>query len=158
MASANTARPTTAGLLMIMATSGALLAFGWRDGEPAKAFRNAGRMLLESSEFPGSAQPAVATAVGVAHHLVIALLWGMVLLLIVRSFRGWVRVLMTIVISAAFAVLNLLVIPPAFGVGYAVVTSLGRALPLALAIAVALLVTPWASGVPEQRPSTSTTY
>lgn len=158
MASAHSARPGTAGLLVIMATSGALLAFGWRDGEPAKAFRNAGRMLLVSSDFPGSAHPVLATVVGFAHHLLVALLWGMLLLVIVRGFRGWPGVLMTVVISAAFALLNLLVIPPALGVGYAVVTSLGRALPLALAIALALLVTPWASGVPERYPSTGTTY
>jgi predicted Kef-type K+ transport protein len=143
---------------MVMATTGALLAFGWHDGEPTKAFRNAGRMLLESPEFGRSVLPIVSTSVGFAHHLLVAVVWGVLLILLVRAFRGWTRVAVTIVVSLLFALLNLWLIPPAFGVGYAVVTSVGRALPLALSIAFALLVTPWASGVPEQRPSTSQTY
>lgn len=147
------ARPGTAGLLVLVATTGALLAFGWRAGDPARAFRNTGRMLLQSREFPGSAIPAVITTVGFAHHLIAALLWGMLLMLFVRGFRGWALVAASLVVSAGFGLLNLWLIPPAFGVGYSVVTSLARVIPLALAIAVALLVTPWASGVPEQRPT-----
>ncbi len=152
MSPATHARPGTAGMLVLMATTGALLAFGWHDGEPTKAFRNAGRMLLESREFPGSALPITSTAVGFVHHLLVALIWGALLILVVRLFRGWTRVGVAIAVSLLFAALNLLVIPPIFGLGYSVVTSVGRALPLALAIAAALLVTPWASGVPEQRP------
>lgn len=158
MASATYARPGTAGLLMVVATTGALLAFGWRDGEPTKAFRNAGRMLLESPDLGVRVLPIVSTAVGFLHHLLVAVLWGVLLILVVRAFRGWTRVAVTLVVSVLFALINLWLIPPMFGVGYAVVTSVGRALPLALAIAFALLVTPWASGVPEQRPSTSPTY
>jgi len=153
MALHSKARPGTAGLLVLVATTGALLAFGWRDGEPAKAFRNTGRMLLESREFPGAAIPAVVTSVGFAHHLVATLLWGMLLVLLVRGFRGWSLVAASLVVSVAFGLLNLWLIPPAFGVGYSVVTSLARVIPLALAISVALLVTPWASGVPEQHPT-----
>jgi hypothetical protein len=152
------ARPGTAGLLVMSATTAVLLVFGWRDGEPAKAFRNAGRMLLESGNTPGTALPLAATIVGLVHHVVVAVLWGALLLLIVRLFRGWARVVMSLAVATGFAMLNLLVIPPVLGVGYAVVTSLGRAVPLALSIALALLVTPWASRVPDQYPSTSPTY
>ncbi len=153
MAEHTRARPGTAGLLVLVATTGALLAFGWREGEPAKAFRNTGRMLLSSREFAAAEIPAVVTSIGFAHHLVATLVYGMLLVLLVRPFRGWSLVAAALVVSVAFGLLNLLLIPPAFGVGYSVVTSLARVIPLALAIAVALLVTPWASGVPEQHPT-----
>ncbi len=136
-----------------MASAGALVAFGRRDGDATKAFRNAGRMLLETGADSGEALPILATAVGVVHHIAVALLWGVLLLLIVRRFRGWAFAAAALLTSVAFTLLNLWVVPPAFGIGYAVVTSVGRALPLALALALALLVTPWASGVPEQRMS-----
>jgi hypothetical protein len=153
MAQVSRARPGTAGLLVLMATTGALLAFGWQDGTPSKAFRNVGRMLLESREVPATALPAVATAVGLAHHLVLSALWGALLMLLVRRFRGPAFVFAVLVTSLLFVALNLWLIPPIFGVGYAVVTSLARAIPFALAIATALLVTPWASGVPEEHPA-----
>jgi hypothetical protein len=136
-----------------MATTGALLAFGWQDGTPSKAFRNVGRMLLESREFPASALPAVATAVGLTHHLVLSAVWGAILMVIIRPLRGVAFVLAALLIAILFVALNLWLIPPALGVGFAVVTSLARAIPFALAIAVALLVTPWASGVPEEHPA-----
>ncbi len=153
MAQVSRARPGTAGLLVLMATTGALLAFGWQDGTPSKAFRNVGRMLLESREFPPAALPAVATAVGVTHHLVLSAIWGALLMLIVRRFHGLAFVLAALLVSMVFVALNLWLIPPILGVGYAVVTSLARAIPFALAIAAALLVTPWASGVPEEHPA-----
>lgn len=153
MAQVSQARPGTAGLLVMMATAGALLAFGWQDGTPSKAFRNVGRMLLESREVPASALPAVATAVGLTHHLVLSALWGALLMLLARRFRGVAFVVAAVLIALLFVALNLWLIPPILGIGYAVVTSLARAIPFALAIAVALLVTPWASGVPEEHPA-----
>lgn len=136
-----------------MASAGALLAFGRRDGDPTKAFRNAGRMLLESRETGATALPLLATTAGLLHHIVIAFVWGMLLSLVVRRFQGWRFALAAVLTSVVFVLLNLFVVPPVVGIGYAVVTSVGRAVPLALAIAVALLVTPWASGVPEVRAS-----
>lgn len=138
-----------------MASAGALTAFGRHDGDPTKAFRNAGRMLLESDASSGTALPILATAVGVVHHVIIALVWGALLGLITRQFRGWAFALAALLVPVAFVLFNLWLVPPALGIGYAVVTSVGRALPLALALALALLVTPWASGVPEQRTSTA---
>lgn len=136
-----------------MASAGALFAFGRQDGDATKAFRNAGRMLLESRDTGATALPIVATTVGMLHHIVIALVWGMLLSLIVRRFQGWRFALAALVTAVVFVLLNFWVVPPAVGIGYAVVTSVGRTIPLALAIAVALLVTPWASGVPEERAS-----
>ena len=152
MPSTSPARPGTAALLVLTATTGALLAFGWRDGEPGRAFRQTGRMLLAAAEFPGARLPLTAVLMGSLHHLAVACVWGALLGLACRAFRGWRFALAALVLGVTYSLLNLWLIPPMFGVGYGVVTSLGRALPLGLAIAVALLVTPWASGVPE-RPS-----
>jgi hypothetical protein len=149
MATLSRARPGTAALLVFVATTGALLAFGWSDGEPSKAFRQAGRMLLSMVQLPGAEIPATATALGLLHHMVITLVWGAVLLLLARPFRGLRFLGAALLLAVTFVLLNLWLLPPMFGVGFAVVTSVGRALPLALAIALALLVTPWASGVPE---------
>lgn len=149
MASNSRARPGTAALLVFVATTGALLAFGWSDGEPTKAFRQAGRMLLGVVELPESAIPATATALGLLHHMVITLVWGALLLLVVRPLRGLHYLWAVLALAVTFSLLNLWLVPPIFGVGYAVVTSVWRAVPLALSIALALLVTPWASGVPE---------
>ncbi len=113
-------------------------------------------MLLQSREFPGAALPITSTVIGFVHHAIVALLWGMLLVLVVRRFEGWARAGAALAVSLLFALLNLWIIPPVLGIGYAVVTGPARAIPLALAIMAALLVTPWASGVPqEQRPSTA---
>jgi len=149
MATNSRARPGTAALLVFVATTGALLAFGWNDGEPTKAFRHAGRMLLGVLELPVAVIPATATALGLMHHMVISLVWGALLLLAVRPFHGLRYLWAVLAFAVTFSLLNLWLVPPMFGVGFAVVTSVWRAVPLALAIALALLVTPWASGVPE---------
>lgn len=149
MATNSRARPGTAALLVFAATTGSLLAFGWSDGEPTKAFRQAGRMLLGVVELPGAAFPATATALGLLHHLGITLMWGALLLFAARPFRGLRYLWAVLVLAVTFSLLNLWLLPPIVGVGFAVVTSVWRAVPLALAIALALLVTPWASGVPQ---------
>lgn len=149
MATIPRARPGTAALLVLTATAGVLLAFGWKEGDPVKAFRNAGRMLLGSAQLPAVALPLTATLLGAVHHVVVALLWGAMLGLAARPFRGLRYVAAALVLSVTFSLLNLWMIPPMFGVGFAVLTSVARAVPLALAITVALLVTPWASGVGE---------
>jgi hypothetical protein len=143
----------TAGLLTVVATAGALVAYGRRDGDPTKAFRQAGRMLLESPSVSDGLMPVVAVAAGVLHHAVIAAFWGMLLMLVVRAFRGWRFAAAALLFAAAFGALNLWLLPPILRVGYAVVTSVGRVIPLVLAVTVALLVTPWASGVPERQPA-----
>ncbi len=143
------ARPGTAALLVLTASAGVLLAFGWKEGDPAKAFRNAGRMLLGSAELPAVALPLTATLLGVVHHVVVAFLWGAMLGLASRPFRGVRYLLAALVLSVTFSLLNLWTIPPLFGVGFSVLTSVARAVPFALALTVALLVTPWASGVGE---------
>jgi hypothetical protein len=143
------ARPGTAALLVLTASAGVLLAFGWKEGDPAKAFRNAGRMLLGSAELPAVALPLTATLLGVVHHVVVASLWGAMLGLATRPFRGGRYLLAALALSVTFSLLNLWTMPPMFGVGFSVLTSVARAVPFALALTVALLVTPWASGVGE---------
>jgi len=150
MATPFRASPGTAALLVCMATTGALLGFGRSDGEPAKAFRQAGRMLLGRVELPGAALPLTATALGVLHHIVVTLVWGALLLVVARRFRGPQYLGAVVTLAMTFSLLNLWLLPPLVGVGFAAVTSVGRAVPFALAIAVALLVTPWASRVPHE--------
>ena len=72
---------------------------------------------------------------------------GALLLFAARPFRGLRYLWAVLVLAVTFSLLNLWLLPPIVGVGFAVVTSVWRAVPLALAIALALLVTPWASGV-----------
>jgi hypothetical protein len=147
MSSTPQARPGTAALLVAAATTGALVTFGWRDGDLTKAFRHAGRMLLRDRIVPGAAIPATATLIGLLHHLTVACCWGALLLLLARPFRGPRYVGAVVALAVTFSLLNLWLIPPILSVGFAVVTTVARTAPLALAIAVALLVTPWASGV-----------
>lgn len=146
------ARPGTAALLVCMATSGAVLAYSSRDGELLRGFRLLGRFLLEGRTVPrGFASlltiPITTPAVGALHHVVVAFLWGLVLGLTVRPFRGVAFVVAALAVAVTFSLLNLWLIPPMFGVGFGTVTSVARAIPFGLAIAAALLVTPWASGV-----------
>lgn len=141
-----------AALNVLMAATGAVLAFGHRDGDVLRGFRLLGRLLLDgrASGADGAtfaALPMTTPLLGVLHHLALALLWGLVLGLLVRPFRGVAFGLAALVSAVTFSLLNLWVIPPMFGVGFGTVGSLDRAIPLALAITVALLVTPWASGV-----------
>lgn len=146
------ARPGTAALLVLMATSGVVFTFGRQDGDVLRGARLLGRLLLGDGREPSAGSvlttlPLTTPLVGVLHHVALALLWGLALGLLVRPFRGLAFGLVALAGSVTFSLLNLWVIPPIFGVGFATVTTLGRAIPLALALTVALLVTPWASGV-----------
>lgn len=153
------ARPGTAALLVLMATSGVVLTYGRQDGDVLRGARLLGRLLLGDGRDPSAASalvtlPLTTPLVGALHHIALTLLWGLALGLLVRPFRGVAYALAALVGSVTFSLLNLWVIPPIFGVGFATVTTPGRAIPLALAVTVALLVTPWASGV-RGRPTSS---
>ena len=79
------------GTLSAIATGGALLGLGWRDGEVGRVFRLAGRGLLERLGVTSSAAPLTSVALGYLHHLVIATSWGVALALLVLPLRGIVR-------------------------------------------------------------------
>lgn len=145
MTSSRLAHALTAGLLTLMATAGALVGFGVRDGDVARAFVFAGRLLLEPRGIPAAALPALSLVVGVLHHALVAIVWGVVLAVLLGTLRGGKRLLAALVVALIFVALDLWVLPPLLSIGHVTVTSVARAIPMALAIAVALWVTPWAS-------------
>ena len=100
-----------AGTLTAIATGGALLGLGWREGEAGRVFRLAGRGLLERVGVASSAAPLTSVALGYLHHLVIATGWGVLLALVVLPWRGVTRVIAALVAAAGYAMLALWVLP-----------------------------------------------
>lgn len=64
------------GTLTTIATGGALLGLGWREGEAGRVFRLAGRALLERFGFASGTAPLSSVALGYLHHLMVATAWG----------------------------------------------------------------------------------
>lgn len=131
------------GTLATIATGGALLGFGWREGEAGRAFRLAGRGLLERFGVVSAAAPLTSVAVGYLHHLVVATAWGILLALVVLPLRGVVRALVILALAAAYAVLAGTWLPPSLRIGYAVTSSVPGAVPIAAALALALFGGSW---------------
>jgi len=132
-----------AGTLTAIATGGALLGFGWREGEAGRVFRLAGRGLLERLGVASSAAPLTSVALGYLHHLVIATGWGLLLALIVLPWRGATRVTAAILAAAAYAVLALWILPSTLRIGYAVTGTVPGVVAIGAAVAVALLGSVW---------------
>jgi hypothetical protein len=131
------------GTLATIATGGALLGLGWREGEAGRVFRLAGRALLERFGFASSAAPLSSVALGYLHHLTVATVWGVLLALCVLPFKGTTRVLVTVVAAAGYVLLVTSVVPAPLRIGYAVTGSLAGAVPIGAALAVALLGGVW---------------
>lgn len=138
-------RLDTSAVLVATATAGVLTALGGREGDALLAFRGSGRLLLAMLQMDTSWLTLSAVALGALHHILLASLWGAALGAAVRPLRGGVMVAGATFASLLFALANLWMFPPVLRVGYAVITTTGQALPLALATVVALLLTPWAS-------------
>lgn len=130
------------GTLAAIATGGALVGFGWREGEPGRLFRLAGRALLERGGIPSAAVPLTAVALGYLHHLLVATAWGALLALGVLPWRPAARVAAALLAAAAFGWLRELVPVPA-RVGLAVTETPGAAVTMAASFAVALLGGAW---------------
>ncbi|MBL0938677.1 MAG: hypothetical protein IBJ03_07270 [Gemmatimonadaceae bacterium] len=131
------------GTLTTIATGGALLGLGWREGEAGRAFRLAGRGLLERIGVASQAAPLTSVALGYLHHLVIATAWGFLLGAIVMSLRGVWRILVTAAVVLGYASLSLSVLPAPLRIGYGVTGTTPGAVPIAAALAVALLSSIW---------------
>lgn len=131
------------GTLTTIATGGALLGLGWREGEVGRLFRLAGRGLLERLTIASGAAPLTSVAVGYLHHLVIATLWGVLLGLVVLSWRGVLRWLLVPAVAIGYFVLSVWWLPPIARIGYGVTGSIPYAVPIALALAVALIGGLW---------------
>ncbi len=132
-----------AGTLTAIATGGALLGLGWREGEAGRVFRLAGRGLLERFGVASSAAPLTSVALGYLHHLVIATGWGVLLALLVLPWRGVTRVTAALLAAAGYAALALWVLPSTLRIGYAVTGTLPGVVAIGAAVAVALLGSVW---------------
>ncbi len=132
-----------AGTLTAIATGGALLGLGWREGEAGRVFRLAGRGLLERLGVASSAAPLTSVALGYLHHLIIATGWGVLLALLVLPLRGVTRVAAAVLAAAGYAALALWVLPSTLRIGYAVTGTLTGVVAIGAAVAVALLGGVW---------------
>lgn len=132
-----------AGTLTALATGGALLGLGWREGEAGRVFRLAGRGLLERVGVASSAAPLTSVALGYLHHLIIATGWGVLLALVVLPFRGVTRITAAVLAAAGYAMLALWVLPSTLRIGYAVTGTPSSVVAIGAAVAVALLGAVW---------------
>ena len=132
-----------AGTLTALATGGALLGLGWREGEAGRVFRLAGRGLLERVGVASSAAPLTSVALGYLHHLIIATGWGVLLALVVLPFRGVTRITAAVLAAAGYAMLALWVLPSTLRIGYAVTGTPSSVVARGAAVAVALLGAVW---------------
>ena len=131
------------GTLATIATGGALLGLGWREGEAGRVFRLAGRGLLERFGVVSSAAPLTSVALGYLHHLAVATAWGILLALVVLPLRGLVRVAAALTVAVGYAVLAGTWLPAPLRIGYAVTSTIPGAVPIGAALALALLGGIW---------------
>lgn len=131
------------GTLTAIATGGALLGLGWREGEVGRAFRLAGRGLLERVGIGSAAAPLTSVTLGYLHHLLVATAWGGVLALCVLPVRGVARLLLIVVATAGYALLSLTILPATLRIGYGVTGTVPGAVTIAATLAVALLGGAW---------------
>ena len=131
------------GTLAAIATGGALLGLGWREGEAGRVFRLAGRGLLERFGVVSVAAPLTSVAIGYLHHLLVATLWGFVLSLPLLPLRGVIRWLAAGVAAVGYVVFAGKVLPPTLKIGYAVTSSIPSGVSIGAALALALLGGIW---------------
>lgn len=131
------------GTLTTIATGGALIGLGWREGEVGRLFRLAGRGLLERLNVASGAAPLTSVALGYLHHLVVATMWGVILGGCVLLSRGSIRWMLAPLLAFGYLVVSLLWLPPMVRIGFGVTGSTPSAVPVALALAVALLGGLW---------------
>ena len=131
------------GSLATIATGGALIGLGMREGETSRVFRLAGRGLLERLGTGTSAPPLTSVGVGYVHHLIVASLWGVLLALLVLPLNGIKRVVAAIVAAAAYAWISVGFVPAALRIGYSVTSNVASAVPIGVALAMALLGGVW---------------
>lgn len=131
------------GTLATIATGGALIGLGMREGETSRVFRLAGRSLLERLGVASAAAPLTSVGVGYLHHLVVATLWGTALAMLVLPLKGLTRVLAAVVAAALYAWLSVALVPIGLRIGYSVTSNVASAVPIGVSLAVALLGGIW---------------
>lgn len=131
------------GTLTTIATGGALLGLGWREGEVGRVFRLAGRGLLERVGVASQAAPLTSVALGYLHHLVVATVWGFLLAVLVMPLRGVLRLMVTVAVVLSYSVVSFSVLPAPLRIGYGVTGTTPGAVAIAVALAVALFSGIW---------------
>jgi len=132
------------GALTTIATGGALIGLGVRDGEPSRVFRLVGRAIFERVGVVSVDAPLSSVALGYVHHLAAATLWGGVLGVIVlwpRTNRS--RVLTAVVCAVAYGALTLGIVPPILRIGFSVTSNVSAVVPISVALVLALLGDIW---------------
>jgi hypothetical protein len=133
------------GALVTIATGGALIGLGVREGEASRVFRLVGRTVLERIGVASAAAPLTSVALGYLHHLVVATLWGIVIGLLVLPLRGSLRVIAALGAAVAYGVFATRWVPPALRIGFSVTSNVPAVVPIAVALMVALLGAVWLS-------------
>ncbi len=132
------------GALTAIATGGALIGLGLREGETSRVFRLVGRALLERFGVASADAPLTSVALGYIHHLAAATLWGGVLGVVVLWPRtNRMRVFTALVCAALYAALTLGVVPPMLRIGYSVTSNVAAVVPISVALVLALLGDIW---------------
>ncbi len=131
------------GALATIATGGALIGLGLREGESSRVFRLVGRTLLERIGVPSAAAPLTSVAVGYLHHLVIASAWGLVLGLLVLALRGPMRLFAAVLAAVAYGLIALWIMPPMIRIGFSVTSNVPSVVPIVVALMMALLGGVW---------------
>lgn len=132
-----------AGSLTTIATGGALIGLGMRDGESSRIFRLAGRGILESTGIARVAAPLTSVGVGYLHHLFVGTFWGVVLSLCLLPLKGWGKIAGAIVAALFYAIISVYLIPSGLRIGYSVTSHAASAVPIGISLAVALLGSLW---------------
>ncbi|MCC6242767.1 MAG: hypothetical protein IT353_07985 [Gemmatimonadaceae bacterium] len=136
-------RAVRTGSLATIATGGALIGLGMRQGEASRVFRLAGRGILERTGVASTTAPLTSVAVGYIHHLAVATLWGVVLSAVVLPLRGVTRVVMAVILVALYTWVSVEYVPAGLRIGYTVTANLPSAVPIGVSLVVALLGGIW---------------
>ena len=136
-------RAVATGSLAAIATGGALIGLGMREGDSSRVFRLAGRGVLERIGIASAAVPLTSVGVGYLHHILVATIWGVALSLLILPLRGVTRLLAAVTAAACYAWLSVILVPAALRIGYSVTSNVGSAVPIGVSLAVALLSGVW---------------
>lgn len=136
-------RAIATGSLAAIATGGALIGLGMREGDSSRVFRLAGRGVLERFGIASAAVPLTSVGVGYLHHIVVATIWGVALSLLILPLRGVTRLVAAICAAAVYAWASVILVPAALRIGYSVTSNVGSAVPIGVSLAVALLSGVW---------------
>lgn len=136
-------RAMATGSLTTIATGGALIGLGMRDGETSRVFRLAGRGLLERAGVASSTAPLTSVGIGYLHHLLIATVWGACLAVLILPLKGVARIAAAVLASVMYVALSVSIVPAALRIGYSVTSSVTSAVSVGVSLLVALLGGIW---------------